>query len=337
MATLHNQFRVAPNAEVSIELDPRVTSIDQLHTLRELGFNRVSLGVQDFDPRVQAAVNRVQPFEQVAEFAGNCRKIGFDSINFDLIYGLPFQTPASMAQTIRKTIAIGPDRVALYRMAVIPELFRWQNVFRPDDLPLIDATCDMFLNAIEAFKSAGYSFIGLDHFAKRDEQLARAQQRGSLRRTFQGMTTGGGLDVLAFGPSAINIFGDAFAQNAKSLEDWSAAIDAGGLATCRGLNLSHEDLLRRAVIEQLYCYAEIDKRAIEQRFEIHFDDRFADELDRLQSLQDEGLLELLEDHVRVTYPLGRLLLRVVAAVFDAYLPPDALRNGQSPLLASRVG
>jgi oxygen-independent coproporphyrinogen-3 oxidase len=220
---------------------------------------------------------------------------------------------------------------------VIPELFRWQNVFRPDDLPGTDATCDMMLAAIESFESAGYQFVGLDHFAKPDEHLARAGESGALRRTFQGMTTGGGLDVLGFGPSAISILNDAFAQSAKSVEDWSAAIDAGRLATCRGLNLSREDQLRAAVIEQLYCYAEIDKNAIGRRFEMSFDDHFAEELGRLESLQGEGLVDLMENRIRVTHPLGRLLLRVVAAVFDAYLSADSLRHGQSPLLASKVG
>jgi oxygen-independent coproporphyrinogen-3 oxidase len=268
---------------------------------------------------------------------GKCRKLGFRSINFDLIYGLPFQTTASVANTIQKTIALGADRVAFYRMAVIPELFRWQNVFRPDDLPGTDATCDMMLRAIELFDAAGYQFVGLDHFAKPDEPLVRARESNSMRRTFQGMTTGGGLDVLGFGPSAISIFGDAFAQNEKSLEDWSAAIDTGRLSTCRGLDLSDEDLLRAAVIEDLYCNARIDRQAIERRFNILFDNHFANELGRLDSLAAEELIELTDDHVRVTHPFGRLLLRVVAAVFDAYLPPDVLRHGQSPLLASKVG
>lgn len=337
MAAVHRQFEVDASAEVSIELDPRVTSLDQLHTLRKLGFNRVSLGVQDFNAQVQQAVNRIQPLEQVAAFTADCRKLGFQSINFDLIYGLPFQTPDTLAETIRQTIALGPDRVALYRMAVIPELFRWQNVFRSDDLPAPDDTCDMFLNAIEAFEAASYQFIGLDHFARPDDDLARAAQTGSLRRTFQGMTTGGGLDVLGFGPSAISIFADAYAQNAKSLEEWSTDIDVGQLATCRGLNLSEEDLLRQAVIEHLYCNAAIDKARIEKRFGIDFDEQFADELARLTELDNDGLVELGHSHIRLAFPLGRLLLRVVAAVFDTYLPRDAFRIGQSAQLVSKVG
>ena len=337
VSLVHRHFEVAADAEVSIELDPRVTSLDQLHTLRDWGFHRVSLGVQDFDPRVQAAVNRVQPLELVAACTADCRKLGFQSINFDLIYGLPYQTPDSLAQTIRKTIALGPDRVALYRMAVIPELFRWQNVFRHADLPSADQTCDMFLGAVEAFEEAGYRFIGLDHFARPDEDLARAQDIGALRRTFQGMTTGKGLDVIGLGPSAISILGDAYAQNAKTLKEWCSALEADRLATSRGIDLSSEDLLRQSVLEQLYCYAEISKPTVEQRYGISFDRHFADELERLRGLECDGLVELTHSHVRVTHPLGRLLLRVVAAVFDAYLPPDACRSGQFAQVASRVG
>lgn len=337
MAAIRRQFVLSPDAEISVELDPRVTSVEQLGKLQELGFNRVSLGVQDFDARVQEAVNRIQPYEQVGEFTSLCRQCGFQSINFDLIYGLPFQTPASLMDTIQKTITLGPDRIALYRMAVIPELFRLQNVFRPKDLPMADATCDMFLEAIDSFTGAGYRFIGLDHFARPDERLAEARDQGSLRRTFQGMTTGGGLDILGFGPSAISMLSDAFAQNAKSFEDWSTAIEDGRLATCRGMNLSAEDLLRQAVLEQLYCEAQIDQRAIEQRFGIQFEKHFNDEMIRLELLRDEGLVELDGSTIRVTFPLGRILLRVIAAVFDAYLPRDAFQHGESPQHASKVG
>jgi oxygen-independent coproporphyrinogen-3 oxidase len=336
VAGLHEQFEVAPDAEVSVELDPRVTSLDHLQTLRALGFNRVSLGVQDFDPRVQHAVNRVQPFEQVGELVGRCRQLGLRSINFDLIYGLPFQTVASVTETIRKTISLEPDRVAFYRMAVIPELFRWQNVFRPEHLPDSDATRDMMLGAIESFTAAGYDFVGLDHFAKPTDELARASDGRQLRRTFQGMTTGAGLDVLGFGPSAISIFADAYAQNEKSLAEWSACSDADRAAVCRGCDLTPDDLIRQAVIEQLYCQSGVDKATIESQFGERFDEYFAAELIRLEDLESNGLVEITPAGLRLTFPLGRLLVRVVAAVFDAYLTRPAL-EGATVLHASRVG
>ena len=337
MHRLHKEFSIDLDAEVAIEIDPRVTSWDQLHALREMGFNRVSLGVQDFDPRVQSAVNRVQSSDLVAEFVGACRRLRFHSINFDLIYGLPFQTPKSVAETVRKTIAMSPDRVAFYRMALIPELFRWQKVFKPEDLPTSDKTLEMFLSAIEAFQGAGYRFIGLDHFAKPDDSLAQAYSEGTLVRTFQGMITGAGLDVLGFGPSAISIFRDAYAQNAKTVTEWSTAIDLEGLAAFRGLNLSHEDLLRQALLQQLYCYAQIDKTQIEAQFQIRFGGHFSQELKRLSDLEQDGLVEMTDSEIHLTNSLGRLLVRAVAAVFDAYLPADAGRNAPSTLLSSKVG
>ncbi len=326
-----------PDAELAVEVDPRHTTVDHLHTLRELGFNRISIGVQDFEPRVLEAVNRVQPFELVAEFLGICRRLGFNLINFDLIYGLPFQTPDSMARTVSKTIALRPDRIAFYRMAVIPEVFRWQNLFKAEDLPGTDATLEMFLNAIDAFQAAGYKFVGLDHFALPSEPLAVAERTGTLRRTFQGMTTGAGLDVIGLGPSAITILDDAYAQNLKTTGEWLGPVKQSQFATFRGMELSEEDKLRRDVIERLYCYGLIEIKAVERRFGINFWEHFADELRRLEDLVADGLVEVSDDALRLTFPLGRVLVRVVAAVFDAYLPPGAYRGEQPGPVASRVG
>jgi oxygen-independent coproporphyrinogen-3 oxidase len=204
-------------------------------------------------------------------------------------------------------------------------------------MPSSDATSEMFLDAIDAFETAGYQFIGLDHFARPNDKLAQAETAGSLRRSFQGMTTGAGLDVLGFGPSAISILSDAYAQNARSVADWHAAITGGGLATRRGIQLSAEDRIRQAVIEQLYCYGRIDKQEIDARFHISFDAHFADELSRLGQLEADGLVVLSDAAVGLTFPLGRLLVRVVAAVFDAYLPRNSHVLGQSTWLASKVG
>jgi oxygen-independent coproporphyrinogen-3 oxidase len=333
---LARRFTIAADAEIAVEIDPRITTHEQLQTLRELGFNRISLGVQDFAHDVQGAVNRVQPVEVVAQAVAWCRELGFASVNFDLIYGLPFQTLDSMADTLEKTIALGPDRVAFYRLAVIPEIFRWQNVFRHTDRPSGELSLDLNLLAVNRFLEAGYEFIGLDHFARPGEALAQAQRDGSLHRTFQGMTTGKELDVLGLGPSAISQLHDAFAQNVKPSADWRTAVD-NEFATERGLHLSADDRLRRELMQQLYGHGVIDKRDLESRFSIVFDAYFAAELARLRELESDGLVSVDADAVRLTVPLGRFLVRVAAAVFDAYLPPDAHRNGLSAQQASRVG
>ncbi len=333
---LAGRFAIASGAEVAAEIDPRATTREQLETLRELGFNRVSLGIQDCDPRVQKAINREQSFELIEGVVGWCRELGFASINFDLIYALPFQTVEGMADTLEKTIQLAPDRIAFYRLAVIPEIFRWQNVFRPADLPAGDLPLELNLLAINRFQAAGYEFIGLDHFAKPDEELARARREGTLRRTFQGMTTGKELDVIGLGPSAISQLDGAYAQNRKAGADWREAV-AVDLATERGLRLSDDDRLRRELMQQLYGLGAIDKRSLESRFGIDFDDYFADELQRLRRLTDEGLVVADGDAVRLREPLGRLLVRVVAAVFDRYLPPGAFSEGLAPQMSSKVG
>jgi oxygen-independent coproporphyrinogen-3 oxidase len=335
-ATLAGRFAIAPDAEIAAEIDPRVTTREHLATLRELGFNRVSLGVQEFDPRVQKAVNREQPFELVERAVRWCRQLGFASVNFDLIYALPFQTLEGMAETLDQTLALAPDRVAFYRLAVIPEIFRWQNVFRPADLPSGDLPLELNLLGINRFLAAGYEFIGLDHFARPDDELARARRDGTLRRTFQGVTTGKGLDVIGLGPSAISQLDGAYAQNRKATADWQEAATED-FATERGLRLSDDDRLRRELMQQVYGHGVIDKRSLEERFGITFDDYFVGELQRLRDLIDEGIAEHDGGAVRLTRPLGRLLVRVVAAVFDRYLPPTAFREGLPQRQSSRVG
>jgi oxygen-independent coproporphyrinogen-3 oxidase len=335
-AILDGRFTIAADAEITAEIDPRVTTRDHLGTLRELGFNRVSLGVQDFDRRVQKAVNREQSFELVERVVHWCRQLGFLSVNFDLIYALPFQTLESMAETLEKTLALSPDRIAFYRLAVIPDIFRWQNFFRAPDLPCGDLPLELNLLGINRFLAAGYEFIGLDHFAKPHEELARARRQGSLQRTFQGMTTGKGLDVIGVGPSAISQLDGAYAQNHKTIADWQTVI-AKDFATERGLCLSNDDRLRRELMQQVYGHGTINKRSLQERFGIIFDDYFADELKRLHELIDEGIAEEDDETVRLTEPLGRLLVRVVGAVFDSYLPPTAFREGLSQQSSSKVG
>jgi len=334
--SLRSNFSIAHDAEIAVEIDPRNTTLEYLQTLRSLGFNRVSLGVQDFSPGVQHAVNRVQPFELVQRLVGWCRSLGFSSINFDLIYGLPFQTLDTMAETLEKTILLSPDRIAFYRLAVIPEIFRWQNVFRQADLPSVDLTLDLNLLAINSLLNAGYQFIGLDHFAKPDEALTQARQEGSLRRTFQGMTTGKGLDIIGLGPSAITQLDNAYAQNCKESESWRQALALGPATQC-GLRLTEDDRLRRELIQQLYGHGTIDKPSLANQFGIVFDEYFADELSRLRELIDQGIVVAEANAIRLSTPLGRLLVRVVAALFDRYLPAGAFRTGLSNQQASKVG
>jgi oxygen-independent coproporphyrinogen-3 oxidase len=334
-AVLSGRFPLAPGAEVAVEVDPRVTCFEQLQTLRGLGFNRVSLGVQDFAPVVQRAVNRLQPFELVELVVRWCRQLGFTSVNFDLIYGLPFQTRETMAATLEQVIALAPDRIAFYRLAVIPEMFRWQNAFCRADLPNGELSLDLNLLAINRFAEAGFEFIGLDHFARPGEALGQARDGGTLHRNFQGMTTGKELDLLGLGPSAISQLDGAFAQNTHLSAAWAEAV-RHDFATERGLRLSADDRVRREVLQQLYGYGGIAKRGIEERFGIAFDDYFADEESRLRELSDQGLVTLETEVIRLTAPLGRLLVRVVASVFDRFLPQDAFRKGLSAY-ASKVG
>ncbi|MFO0878753.1 MAG: oxygen-independent coproporphyrinogen III oxidase [Gemmataceae bacterium] len=333
---LARHFVLTNHGERAVEVDPRVTTREHLETLRGLGFNRISLGVQDFSPRVQQAVHRQQPFEMVQQCVETVRSLGFGSINFDLIYGLPFQTLDSMADTLEKTLRLAPDRVAFYRLAVIPEIFRWQNVFRPDDLPGGDIPLDLNLLAIQTFLEAGYDFIGLDHFARPDEALFQAREAGTLRRNFQGMTTRKDLEIVGLGPSAISQLESAFAQNHKDTADWSRAVRAD-LGTERGMHLTVEDRLRQEVLQQLYGHGEVDLGEPAARLGLSYAEAFADDLPRLDDLSGEGLLTRQGSRLHLTTPLGRLLVRVVASVFDRYLPRDAYRNGLPSQQASRVG
>lgn len=335
-AELFTPFDIDVQAELAIEIDPRITSFEQLQLLRSLRFNRVSLGVQDFDPVVQRAVNRDQPFEQVERCVRWCRQLGFTSVNFDLIYGLPYQTPATMAATLEKTLSLSPDRVAFYRLAVIPDMFRWQRTFSQTDLPVGEEALELNLLAINMFLEAGYEFIGLDHFAKPGELLSLAARQGTLQRNFQGMTTGKELPIIGLGPSAISQLPRSYAQNAKTTEDWTSRV-ATDFATVRGLRLSDDDVLRREVLQQLYGYGRIDRQAIEERFGIEFASYFARETPALEHLADEGVVEITPESISLTMPLGRLLARVVGSVFDRYLPADAWSRGLPTQAASKVG
>ena len=314
---IFERFALAPDAELGVEVDPRVTTREHLATLARLGFNRLSMGVQDFDPRVQESINRVQPFEETRDLVRAARDLGFPSINMDLIYGLPFQSPDSFSATIDRVLEISPDRLAVYSYANVPWMKKHQNVLVPH-LPEEAVKFGIFRTALDRFTAAGFEYIGMDHFARPEDELARARRDRTLRRNFQGYTTKAGTDLLGFGMSAIGSIGASYVQNQRELPAWRASVDASGAATFRGARLSADDGLRRAVIEALLCHGVLVKREIESRFGIDFDEYFADALEKLEPCRRDGLVELSPGEVRAT-PLGRIFLRNLAMPFDAYL------------------
>lgn len=325
---LNDSFKLADDAEIAIELDPRTVNRTRLTQLKELGFNRVSLGVQDFDPEVQDHVGRVQPFDLVAEVVQECRALGFTSVNFDLIYGLPRQTIETVRRTIEQAITLMPDRVAYYQFAVIPEKVAEQRGLDYDRLPDSDLKLEMFLAGLELFEVAGYVFVGLDHFARPEEALARALDYGTIQRNFQGMTTGRGLDLIGLGASSITQLSQVgFLQNVRDVEAYLQHIETGETAIFRGLRLSADDCLRQALLNELYCRGEIRFAPLEAAYSIRFEAYFASELASLEELIADGLLVREPQRLVVTRPLGRVLMRTIGAVFDAYLEKDAYRVG----------
>lgn len=324
MAHLQASFRFAPDAigEYGIEVDPRTVSPERVHSLRRQGFNRISLGVQDFDADVQRAVNRVQPEAETVAIIDAARAAGFRSVSIDLIYGLPKQTLASMAQTLQKVIQASPDRISVYHYAHMPHLFKPQRRILEADMPGADTKLGMLQLCIERLGAAGYVYIGMDHFAKPGDDLAVAQRQGRLHRNFQGYSTHADADLVACGVSSIGAVGATYSQNAKTLDDYYALIDEGTLPLQRGIRLGMDDLLRRAIIQKLMCQFELSVAAIEQAFPIVFGDYFAAELAALRALQTDGLVLVDDAWISVT-PKGRLLIRNLCMVFDRYLGQHA--------------
>lgn len=335
---IKESFRLDPAAEIAIEVDARITSAEMLARLRRMGFNRISLGVQDFDEQVQSHVHRVQSFEMIRDTVSTCRELGFESINFDLIYGMPYQTPQTIRDTVERSISLSPDRVAYYHYAQIPDKIASQRGMDYTKLPDSKAKLDMLLIGIELFEAAGYEFVGLDHFAKPDEGLCAARDDGTLQRNFQGMTTGAGLDLLGVGASSIShVLGVGFVQNIKDHNRYVACIAAGGTPAQRGKRLTPDDIVRQILIDQLYSYGEIRRDVIEARAGIEFETYFARELDIMRELERDELVSIEPDGtIRATMPLGRVLLRNIAAVFDAYLDADAYRTGQSACFSANA-
>jgi oxygen-independent coproporphyrinogen III oxidase len=316
------RFTFAAQAEIGVEVDPRVTSPEHLETLRRLGFNRLSMGIQDFDEPVQKAVHRIQSYEITRDLIAAARSLGFDSINVDLIYGLPYQTARTFASTVEQIIGLGPDRIALFSYAHVPWLKKQQGSFAAF-LPQGLEKFEIFRTGLLQLLDAGYLYIGMDHFAKPNDELATAQASRTLHRNFQGYTTKAGADLYGMGVTAISGFRRAYAQNFRELPAWEKAVAERGLATMRGYRLSEEDLLRREVISRLLCHTVIPKREIEQAFGIDFDQHFAEELRRLETPAKDGLLTMDQDEIRTTW-LGRIFIRNLAMLFDPYLEKQHL-------------
>lgn len=313
-------FPLAAGAEVSIEVDPRVTTREQVETLRELGFDRISLGVQDVEPRVQQAIHRIQPTSMTAALVEDARRTGFASVNLDLIYGLPFQREDSFARTLETVLAIGPDRIALYSYAHVTWVAKQQRGFERQDLPDAPTKLRILLLAIRRLLRAGYVYVGMDHFARPEDELARALRDRTLRRNFMGYTTQAGSALLGFGPSAISELRTSHAQNERELGAWEQAVRERGVATMRGHRLTADDEERRFAITRIMCHGELLAADWSARFGRAFAGAYAHELESLDALEADGLvLRASDGSLRVT-PLGRLLVRNVAMAFDAYLP-----------------
>ena len=314
----HFRFSSSPHRDFSIEFDPRCVSSEDVAELAALGFNRASLGVQDFDPEVQAAVNRIQSVEETMAVIEACRRHGLRSVNVDLIYGLPKQTATGFARTLDTVIAAKPDRLAVYSYAHLPELFKPQQRIRAADLPTPEAKLGLLRLAVEKLTGAGYAYIGMDHFALPYDDLAIAQARGDLHRNFMGYTTHADTDLVGLGVSAISHIGDGYSQNPRDLPSWQAAIDDGRLPVFRGMRLSMDDQLRADLIQRLMCQGEVPIATLEWRYGIDFGEYFAESLAKLRPLAADGLVLIEPGRIKAT-PKGRLLLRNIAMCFDSYL------------------
>ncbi|HEX5065413.1 MAG TPA: oxygen-independent coproporphyrinogen III oxidase [Myxococcota bacterium] len=324
---LTDAFPVRDDAEISVEVDPRVTSEAHLEALAECGFNRISMGVQDFDPRVQEAVHRIQTPKQTAGLVAAARNAGFESVNFDLIYGLPYQSVESFERTLDHVFAIGPDRIALYSYAHVTWLAKQQRGFERKDLPEPAVKLALMLMAIRRFLAQGYLFIGLDHFARPDDELARALEDRTLRRNFMGHTTQAGVDLLGFGPSAISELRASYAQSYRGDAEWQEAVTRSGLATMRGYRLTRDDQERRWIIGRILCHGELRAAEFRDAFGRELSSAYAAEIAALRPAEDDGLVAIAADGSLAVTPAGRLLVRNLAMAFDAHLEAQR-RTGQ---------
>lgn len=321
----HFSLHTTDEGDYSIEIDPRSVTPETIGVLRGMGFNRFSLGVQDVEERVQIAVNRIQPIEQTLAVVEACRAYGAKSVSVDLIYGLPFQTVDSFRQTLDTIIEFAPDRISVFNYAHMPNLFKPQRRINEADLPTPETKLQIMQLAVEHLTAAGYEYIGMDHFAKPDDELAIAQRQGTLHRNFQGYTTHADCDLVAMGVSSISSVAECYSQNAKTLDEYYAALDKGHLPVAKGLTLDEDDVLRREIIQQLACHFALDFGQIERDYKLDFADYFARELELLETMTADQLLVLSPDGIEVT-PRGRFLIRNICMVFDVSLRKQSVQQ-----------
>ena len=331
MSMLRRNFSFTPGGEYSVEIDPRTVSRERLAALAAQGFNRLSFGVQDFEPAVQKAVHRIQPAEQVFDLVGASRELGFESVNVDLIYGLPMQTPDTFERTLAQVVTLRPDRIALYAYAHLPERFKPQRRIHAPDLPSAAAKLVMLSSAMRILMAAGYVYVGMDHFALPTDALAVAKRQGRLHRNFQGYSTQPDCDLIALGVSSIGRVGATFSQNVKTLDEYYDLLNQGRLPVARGMALTRDDLLRRSVIMALMCQGSVLFESVELSHLVDFKHYFAAELENLAGMQDQGLVLLDDLGIHVT-ELGWFFVRGVAMVFDRYLQADKNRARFSKII-----
>ncbi|WP_341529657.1 oxygen-independent coproporphyrinogen III oxidase [Nostoc sp. UHCC 0302] len=314
---INRYFNIDPQAEISIEINPRYVDRNYILFLRQIGFNRISFGIQDFNRKVQVAVNRVQPQEMLFDVMTWIKEAKFESVNVDLIYGLPYQTRETFRETLKKTIELDPGRIVVFNFAYVPWLKPVQKNIAQETLPLPQEKLEIMKMTIEELTSNQYLFIGMDHFAKTNDELAIAQRNGTLKRNFQGYTTHAETELFGFGVTSISMLEDAYAQNHKQLKDYYQTIAAGVLPTSKGIKLSQNDIIRRDVIMSIMSHFQLYKPDIEKKYHISFDEYFAEELKALQPLEVDGLVSLSTNHIQVT-DIGRLLVRNIAVIFDTH-------------------
>ena len=331
MDIIRKHFRLLPGGEYSIEVDPRKVDRETVKMLSELGFNRMSVGVQDFSPEVQVAVNRVQSLDETKLVIDSAREFGFKGISVDLIYGLPHQTVMGFNRTLERVLAMDPDRLSIYNYAHMPTLFKPPRRIADDDLPAPDTKLQILALAIKKLTDAGYVFIGMDHFAKPDDEMAIAQRQGRLHRNFQGYSTYADCDMLSFGISSISKVGPTYNQNVKTLDEYYDRLDAQILPVFRGIELNADDILRRSIIQALMCHFELSIESIESAHLIDFHEYFADELQDMKEMEQAGLLKIDREWITVLPP-GRMLVRVITMVFDRYLRADRERKRYSKVI-----
>lgn len=327
----HFRLHEDDSGEYSIEIDPREVSRESIKLLRELGFNRMSLGVQDFNPEVQQAVNRIQTKEQTLTALSSAREFDFKSISIDLIYGLPKQSVSSFDKTLDELLSIDPDRVSVFNYAHLPERFKPQRRINTEELPAPETKLEIFKHCMDKLTDAGYVYIGMDHFAKPDDELAVAQQNGKLYRNFQGYATHADCDLIGIGVTSIGTIANSFAQNHRDMDNYYAAIDNQQLAVFRGVEIDQDDLIRREVIMQLICHFSLNFAHIETKFNINFNDYFAAEIQRYQTMVNDGLIQMDQRSIQVN-PKGQLLIRNICMVFDRYIKPDQQTSNFSKLI-----